>query len=230
MKQVYIASPLRGDYDTNIRNAVEYCRLAAERGVLALAPHIIFSQWCNDTIPEQREQGLKLGLELLANSEELWVMGKQISEGMRGEIEFAMEHGIPTFYMRQPSSPKYYPISPDGNCLLSESDCIPNSRKEDYEGQWVVLHHEVLAEQYRIPLNQLWLCTHGPGCPAKHKFSDTIHLLHPVDRDYLAIARDEVWGIAKPETLERLTALYPALGESLTSLQPAAEPDEDMSR
>lgn len=44
MKQVYIASPLRGDYDTNIRNAVKYCRLAAESGVLALAPHIIFSQ------------------------------------------------------------------------------------------------------------------------------------------------------------------------------------------
>ena len=63
MKQVYIASPLRGDYDTNIRNAVEYCRLAAESGVLALAPHIIFSQWCNDTIPEQREQGVKLHVQ-----------------------------------------------------------------------------------------------------------------------------------------------------------------------
>ena len=62
MKMVYIASPLRGDYNTNIKNAVEYCRLAGEQGVLPLAPHIIFSQWCNDTIPEQREQGLQLGL------------------------------------------------------------------------------------------------------------------------------------------------------------------------
>ena len=230
MKQVYIASPLRGDYNTNIRNAVEYCRLAAESGVLALAPHIIFSQWCNDTIPEQREQGLKLGLELLSHSEELWVMGKQISEGMRGEIEFAAAHGIPTLYMRNPTAPQYYPISPDGNCLLSESDCIPNSRRENYEGQWIILRHENLAEEHRTPLNQLWLCTHGPGCPAIHKFSDTIHLLHPVDRDHLAIARGEVWGVAKPETLERLTELYPALGENLTALQPVAEPDEDMSR
>ena len=54
---VYIASPLHGDYNTNIKNAVEYCRLAGEQGVLPIAPHIIFSQWCNDTIPEQREQG-----------------------------------------------------------------------------------------------------------------------------------------------------------------------------
>ena len=46
---------------------------------------------------EQREQGLKLGLELLTHSEELWVMGEHISEGMRGEIAFAEEHGIPTF-------------------------------------------------------------------------------------------------------------------------------------
>lgn len=108
MKQVYIASPLRGDYDTNIRNAVEYCRLVAE-------------------------------------------------------------HGISTFYD---------PISLDGNSLLSENGCVPG-----------------------------------------FYFSDSIHLLHPADRDRLAVGRSEVWGIAKPETLEWLTAL-----------QPVAEPDEEMSR
>ena len=68
MNMVYIASPLRGDYNTNIKNAVEYCSLAGEQGVLPLAPHIIFSQWCNDTIPEQREKGLQLGLALLERS------------------------------------------------------------------------------------------------------------------------------------------------------------------
>ena len=53
---VYLASPLRGDYEGNIKKAVEYSRLVSECGLLPLAPHIIFSQWCNDTIPEQREQ------------------------------------------------------------------------------------------------------------------------------------------------------------------------------
>ena len=67
MKMVYIASPLRGDYNTNIKNAVEYCRLAAEKGVLPLAPHIIFSQWCNDTIPIQTKQGM--GTEILIKAE-----------------------------------------------------------------------------------------------------------------------------------------------------------------
>ena len=229
MKQAYIASPLRGDYDTNIRNAVKYCRLAAESGVLALAPHIIFSQWCNDAIPEQREQGLKLGLELLTHSEELWVMGEHISEGMRGEIAFAEEHGIPTFFMREPTVPLYYPISADENHLLSRMDCTPDGAKENYEGKMVLLRHENLAGKYRTPINQLWLCTHGPGCRPDFVHSDTIHLRHPVDDDYMAVGRGDVWGIPKPETLEWLDTLYPALVEK-AALQAETAADEELCR
>lgn len=228
MKQVYIASPLRGDYDANIRNAVKYCRLVAESGVLALAPHIIFSQWCNDAIPEQRERGLKLGLELLAHSEELWVMGEQISEGMRGEIAFAAEHGIPTFFMREPTVPQYYPISADKNHLLSRMDCTPDGAKENYEGEMILLRHENLAAEYRTPINQLWLCTHGPGCRPDFLHNDTIHLRHPVDGDHMAVGRGDVWGIPKPETLERLTALYPALADKVALQEEAA--DEELCR
>ena len=46
--------------------------MAGECGVLPLTPHLIFSQWCDDTIPEQREQGKKLGFALLERSNELW--------------------------------------------------------------------------------------------------------------------------------------------------------------
>lgn len=228
IKQVYIASPLRGDYNTNIQNAVEYCRLAAEHGILALAPHIIFSQWCNDAVPEQREQGLKLGLELLTHCEELWVMGTQISEGMEGEIEFAADHNIPTFYVSTPLFPQYYPISPDGNCLICENDCIPGSRGENYEDKMVVLRHESLGEKYRTPVNQLWFCTHGPGCDPSEKFSDTVHLTHPIDRDLMAVGRFELLGVAKPETLERLSALYPKLEENLLDWQAKQSADEDL--
>lgn len=229
MKQVYIVSPLRGNYDTNIRNAVECCRLATESGVLVLA-HIIFSQWCNDTIPEQGEQGLKLGLELLPHSDELWVMGTQYSQGMQGEVKVATEKGIPVYFVRHPLEPDDYPVSKDENRLPTGLDCINGSRKEQYEGQLVVLRHEQLITEYRTPLNQLWVCTHDPGCRPDYMHSDTIHLLHPVDGDRMAVARRAVWGITKPETLERLTELYPKLGEKLEALQPAAEPDEDMSR
>ena len=95
MKLVYIASPLRGenpsekDYKKNIKQAAEYCEKACSLGVLAFAPHLYFTQFYNDTIPEQREKGLEMGLAMLEKCEELWVMGTHISQGMRGEIAHA---------------------------------------------------------------------------------------------------------------------------------------------
>lgn len=222
MKMVYIASPLRGDYNTNIKNAVEYCRLAAEKGVLPLAPHIIFSQWCNDTILEQREQGLRLGLALLEKADELWVMGTTFSQGMQGEVAFAQEHGIPMFFVTHPHDLNYYPVSADENRLLSKLDCVPESSRESYENQLVVLRHEHLRPEYRTSRNQVWLVTHGPGCRPDYVHSDTIHLTHPVDGDRMAVRRGDVWGVPKPEMMDCIRQAYP---EFDAALQPAAEPE-----
>lgn len=227
MKMVYIASPLRGDYNTNIKNAVEYCRLAGEQGVLPLAPHIIFSQWCNDTIPEQREKGLQLGLSLLEKSDELWVMGTELSQGMRGEVAFALEQKKPVFFVTNPHDPVYYPLSADENRLLTSCDCIPESGRVSYEGQFVVLRHEYLKPEYRTPRNQIWTVTHGPGCRPNYAHSDTIHLTHPVDGDRMAVGRDDVWGISTPETMDCIRQTYP---EFDAALQPAAEPDGELCR
>lgn len=114
MKMVYICSPLRGDLEGNIKKAVEYCTHAEARGVIPLAPHTIFTQFLNDTIPEQRQKGLKLGLELLKRCDELWVCGNVISQGMKDEIEEARQNNIPTRYIK-------------------ESDFIQNQRPPDME-------------------------------------------------------------------------------------------------
>lgn len=167
MKMVYLASPLRGDYDRNIKNAVEYSRLVSECGLLPLAPHIIFSQWCNDTISEQREQGLKLGLSLLEKCDEMWVMGKKVSQGMQGEIDFAREHGIRTYFVPYPALKEYYSISTDEVPLLDGQDCREGSREENYMDRLVVLRLESLKPEYRNARNQLWIATHGPGCEGK---------------------------------------------------------------
>lgn len=227
MKMVYIASPLRGDYNANIKNAVQYCRLATERRVMPLAPHIIFSQWCNDTIPEQRGQGLQLGLALLEKADELWVMGEKISEGMLGEINFAMEHGIPTYHITNPLEPEAYPVSADENRLLSKFDCVQESNRRNYEKQLVVLRHEHLKTEFRTPRNQIWLVTHGPGCRPDYIHSDTIHLRHPLDGDYMAVGRGDVWGIARPEIMEQIQSVYP---EFEAGVQLTAEPDGELCR
>lgn len=230
LKMIYIASPLRGDYNTNIKNAVEYSRLVSEKGILPMAPHIIFSQWCNDTVPELREQGLNLGLALLSKSEELWVMGKQISEGMKGEIAFAAEHNIPIHYVQHPNDPEYFPISADENTLLCKQDCITDSQDGDYEDQTVILRYDTLKPKYRTPINQIWTATHGPGCRSYcSALSDTVHLHHPIDGDTLAVGRFEIYGIAKPEVLEKLAELYPALTARLEP-KTAEEQNEGMCR
>lgn len=205
---VYRKSPAWGLRHQH-KNAVEYCRIASKQGVLPLAPHIIFSQWCNDTIPEQREQGLQLGLSLLQKSDELWVMGTEFSQGMQGEMAFALEHKIPMFFVTHPHDPNYYPISADENRILTSLDCTPGSDRENYEGQLVVLRHEHLKPEYRTPRNQIWAVTHGPGCHPYYPHSDTIHLKHPIDGDRMAVARGDVWGVAKVESLTRISNTYP---------------------
>ena len=229
LKLVYLASPLRGDYDRNIKKAVEYSRLVSECGVLPLAPHIIFSQWCNDTIPEQREQGLKLGLALLEKCDELWVMGNEISQGMQGEINFAREHSIQIYFVPYPTLKEFYPLSTDKIRLLDGRDCVEDSTgmKEDYNNRFVLLKFESLKPEYRNARNQLWVATHGPGCRADGgRFSDTVHLLHPIDGDRMAVSRQEILGISKEETVEMLKNAYPDFVSGFTNY--GEEEDEEL--
>ncbi|MFI3226513.1 MAG: DUF4406 domain-containing protein [Clostridia bacterium] len=205
---VYIASPLRGDYEKNIEKAVEYCKMVAEQGIIPLAPHIIFSQWCNDSIPSEREKGLELGLELMKHCSELWVMGEEISEGMRGELLFARENDIPTYHIKNPKNTLSYPISIDGNTLLGSFDAVHNSSLNNYENQVVILNQQELREEFKTPLNQLWIATHGPGCRPDFLRSDTVHLTHPIDGDRLVVGRSSIIGIAKDEVVENVYNKY----------------------
>lgn len=93
-KFVYICSPYRGDMEGNRQKAVEYCRYAYSQGVVPLAPHTIFTQYLDDTIPEQRAAGLQMGLALMGKCEEMWVCGDVLSEGMQQEINAAAARGI----------------------------------------------------------------------------------------------------------------------------------------
>lgn len=68
------------------------------QAVVPIAPHLLFTQFLDDGIPEERQTGLKQGLELLKYCQELWVFGERISEGMQGEIDVAQELCIPIRY------------------------------------------------------------------------------------------------------------------------------------
>ena len=91
MKKVYICSPLRGNYEYNIEQAIKYCREASLDGHNPIAPHLYYPRFLDDTQAEERALGMKCGIELLDMCEELWVYGEP-SEGMKKEIEYFEDH------------------------------------------------------------------------------------------------------------------------------------------
>lgn len=89
MKLAYICSPCRGDYEKNIIKAQEYCREAMNDGLLPLAPHVYFTQFVDDSNPEERKLGLRCGLQLLRYCQLIRVYGCEVSAGMYDEIQLA---------------------------------------------------------------------------------------------------------------------------------------------
>lgn len=95
-KLVYICSPCRGDYETNIENAETYSRFAFRNGFLPVTPHIYFTRFLDDRDPKQRADGMEAGTQLLLSCSELWVFGiDKPTEGMQAEIAAAVRNGIP---------------------------------------------------------------------------------------------------------------------------------------
>lgn len=99
MKLIYVASPYAGDIEKNIAFAKRACRYVMEQGHAFFAPHLLYPQILDDTDPEERKTGLKLGLRMLEICDELWVCDDRISTGMEAEIELAKQLGIPIRYV-----------------------------------------------------------------------------------------------------------------------------------
>lgn len=213
MKLVYIASPLRGDspsaedYGKNIRQAAEYCEKACSLGVIAFAPHLYFTQFYNDTIAEEREKGLEMGLAMLEKCEELWVMGNSISRGMRGEIAYAKELGIPIHHVQDPHDIEYYPVSADNNALLGRHSCVPDSREQDYTGKVLVMNFDTLRPEYRSRQHQLWIANGGFGCSPTAR-GRRIFVTSLYDGEQTSFYRQDFAGILKSEVWEEVKNQY----------------------
>ena len=79
----------------------------------------IFTQFLDDTKPEERTAGMDMGLSLLAMCDELWVYGiENPSEGMRNEIEYAKQHQIPIRDAAEPYRNREAETLPIGDALI----------------------------------------------------------------------------------------------------------------
>lgn len=109
---VFICSPYRPtsedalekaqEIKENIQLARRGCKLAIAWGYMPLAPHCYFTNLLDDSDPQGRKDGLKLAMGWLEISDEMWVFGNRISDGMAQEIAYAREMGIPIRMMLDP--------------------------------------------------------------------------------------------------------------------------------
>ena len=98
---VYICSPYSGDTEKNILNARKYSRFAVDRHCLPITPHIFFTQFMDDDIPEERDTAIFMNWVLMSKCAELWVFGSYISKGMKAEIDRAKRKHMKIRYFNE---------------------------------------------------------------------------------------------------------------------------------
>ena len=95
IEKVFICSNYRGDVESNVKNAIHWCKEATNQGYLPIAPHLYFPQFLDDDISSERESGITWGIDILNGCDELWICSENISDGMEQEILHAREQGMP---------------------------------------------------------------------------------------------------------------------------------------
>lgn len=93
VKKVYVASKYAGDVEANVMAARAYCRRVIEEGYMPMASHLLYPQFIDDNIPEERRLGMSFGFEMMKLCDEVWVFGA-VSSGVAEEIVKAEENGI----------------------------------------------------------------------------------------------------------------------------------------
>ena len=96
-ERVYICSPLGAETEKeifyNMRAAGGYAGYVINKmQYFATAVHAYLPFFYNDKIPSQREEAMRMGIQVLDDSQILMVCGNRISNGMKTEIEYAINN------------------------------------------------------------------------------------------------------------------------------------------
>lgn len=103
MKRIYVCSKLRGDsghtQEQNEMAARHYAKYVVEENYGApFVPHLLYPQFLDDAVAEERVMGMEAGMAFMDVCEELIVFmnaSRLISEGMVIEIKRAFELDMP---------------------------------------------------------------------------------------------------------------------------------------
>lgn len=112
MKIVYIAHPIGGDVEGNLKKILAIVRQInlTEPDVVPFVPYFVDCHALNDGVPEERDRGIKNDREFFIRRvfDELRLYGDRISPGMSAEIDLAKEFGIAVVPMTEEIADKYY--------------------------------------------------------------------------------------------------------------------------
>lgn len=115
MKIVYIAHPVSGDIPGNLEKVRKIGRMInmTEPDTVPVCQFFFDCQTLDDSIPAERERGIKNDTELLRRGsiDELRPHGDRISKGMAAEIKLAEELNIPICPMTANTSEQYFTSS-----------------------------------------------------------------------------------------------------------------------
>ena len=123
MRKIYVCSPLRAatipGMEKNRLQAIGYCKMVeaifGTPDVKAVAPHAYLPLFLDDNEPQERELALNFGKELLNLCDAVFVCGKVLSEGMKGEI--ASVYHIPVIVQELLLLADVKSIAPE-NCVV----------------------------------------------------------------------------------------------------------------
>ena len=88
-----------GDVSGNLDRACRYSRFAVDEGCVPITPHLYLPLFLSEET--ERELAIGLDLRLMDVCRELWVCGDVISDGMRREMAYAADIGIPIRHVKE---------------------------------------------------------------------------------------------------------------------------------
>lgn len=92
-----LTDPDKKVVDDNVIFAKKVCRAVCDAGHTPFAPHLLFTQFLRDEIPQERDAGIDMGLDVMARVDlVIFVLPPwraSMSKGMRCEMDAAEKMG-----------------------------------------------------------------------------------------------------------------------------------------
>lgn len=93
-KIAYICAPYAGDVEKNKKTAIDFGKMAHEKGFLPIIPHLLFPYLDDE---KDREEAMSMCLEVVERCDVLLISSDVITNGMKSEIDIAKKNGMPIF-------------------------------------------------------------------------------------------------------------------------------------